>query len=342
MSDTAWSCVAKGPSASIVVIDQQQSKLYAIKPQNNALHQYSFDSDKWTQNRISYEPGSVGFLCPYNNYSCKSRDHVTTINTQTNSIYLINCIGIMYEIKINNNGEGHYESITSIVKIGRGSKAIMIDKEVHLFGRNAVNGHFKYNTKFKEFETVKRFLSTTQYSGFDGMSMVKIRNKLIFFGVSLVYATANYICEYDIDKHEFRPLFTVHMPKGGLRYFGCTAVLQGKYAVLFGGKMTKGDEITDDIWIYSFDDKVFEKSQMKCPRKGKYQAISIHDSNKDELVTVGFIRNSWNECKMSYHLFPPQYLMRIINRYYWREYVYLIDADSGDHWKIDIFDILQP
>ena len=41
------------------------------------------------------------------------------------------------------------------------------------------------------------------------------------------------------------------------------------------------------------------------------------------------------------HLFPPEYLIRIICCYYWNEWVHVIEIYTGKHFKIDTLDILR-
>ena len=124
-----------------------------------------------------------------------------------------------------------------------------------------------------------------------------------------------------------------------LACFGCVTVLNDRYVLLFGG--TDEFKLSDDIWIYCVQDQSFRKSLTKCPKEGTYDAESICDRNKDKCVTFGFVRDCWSKCKMNDSLFPPEYLIRIMFKYYWVEYIHLFDLKRAGHWKIDVFDIID-
>ncbi len=120
--------------------------------------------------------------------------------------------------------------------------------------------------------------------------------------------------------------------------FGLTAVLNDEYVLLFGGQ-TNG-KLHDDIWIYSVRDEKFKRSNLKCPRKGEFEAITVCDKVKDEVITTGFVRGQWRLCGIGDHLFPPQYLIKLMNSYYLNEFIHLFGCWSGEHWKINVFDIV--
>ena len=89
--------------------------------------------------------------------------------------------------------------------------------------------------------------------------------------------------------------------------------------------------------MYSVDDERFETSKIKCPAKADYQAVVVNDRKQDDMITFGYVRDKWRDCGMNYHLFPPQYLIKIICGYYWNEWIHLFRNDNGDHHKIDVF-----
>ena len=118
--------------------------------------------------------------------------------------------------------------------------------------------------------------------------------------------------------------------------FGCTSILNEQYVVLFGG-----DPYYDEIFIFSTKDEKFIKSNVKCPGKGGYRAFTINNKSKNELSVHGFVRDTWKLSEISDHLYPPQYLIMIINKYYWNEWVHVIEIYTGKHFKIDTLDILR-
>ena len=95
----------------------------------------------------------------------------------------------------------------------------------------------------------------------------------------------------------------------------------------------------DDIWIYSVGDKTFHRSNIICAMTGPSETFTINDKKNDEMTVFGYVRNEWKLSDISDQLFPPRYLIKMIQTYFLNEYVHLIDIFSG-HWKCDVFDIM--
>ena len=75
---------------------------------------------------------------------------------------------------------------------------------------------------------------------------------------------------------------------------------------------------------------------IRIPGKDEYQACAINDIMKDELISFGYVRGKRRQRQLSDHLFPPEYLIRIIYGYYWNECIHLFGLYSFDHHKIDV------
>ena len=72
-----------------------------------------------------------------------------------------------------------------------------------------------------------------------------------------------------------------------------------------------------------------------------WDAVAICDRKGDKCITFGFVRDCWSRCGINNHLFPPEYLIRIMLKYYWNEYVHLIDLKRRrGHWRMNVFDII--
>ena len=124
-----------------------------------------------------------------------------------------------------------------------------------------------------------------------------------------------------------------------MREFGCVSILNGQCVVLFGGNTSNGN--IDEIFIYSVGNKTFQKSKVICPEKSQYQAIAYKNRKQDDMTTFGYIRDRWSKCGMDNHLFPPQYLIRVICGYYWNEEVHLFGMADCEHYKIDVFELFN-
>ena len=85
---------------------------------------------------------------------------------------------------------------------------------------------------------------------------------------------------------------------------------------------------------------------MQCPSKfGTWEAITVNDKTRDELVVFGFVREGWKLSEIADHLYPPRYLIKMMNRYFLNEYVHLISIGNhssyGEHWRMGVFDIIN-
>lgn len=149
-----------------------------------------------------------------------------------------------------------------------------------------------------------------------------------------IFGALDIIHEYDINNNKWTKL--IHKLPTALSGSGCTSILNGQYVILFGG-CNHGNK--DDIFIYCVRNGTFKESNIKCPKQGHHQAFAINDRKKDNLITFGFVRMCWRECDIDHHLFPPQYLIKIICRYYWNEWIHLFKMYQGNHYKIDVFDL---
>ena len=70
--------------------------------------------------------------------------------------------------------------------------------------------------------------------------------------------------------------------------------------------------------------------------------ISKSSSNMHELAVFGYLRRKWRASQIDDHLFPPQYLIKIIAKFYTNEKIHLFGRyNAGGHWKNDVFDIIS-
>ena len=65
----------------------------------------------------------------------------------------------------------------------------------------------------------------------------------------------------------------------------------------------------------------------------------MRDKVKENITIFGWVRYKWTECGLNNHLFPPEYLLRIMCGYYVNEWVHLLTCrekdGTGGHYKID-------
>ena len=204
-----------------------------------------------------------------------------------------------------------------------------LDEYFHIIGGN---GHYKYYKDTNQLKLLHKFKDNLPVSNIKNHSLVRISRKLLVFGGRDSTFDFNSIHEYSIDIDKWRS-FANKTPVWMQDVSACV-VLNGEYVVFFDGP--------HDIIIYSVKENKFETSLVKSLRKEtEYQAFAVNNTKKDTLATHGFVRIHWNDCGLKNVSFPPEYLINIINKYNWNEYIHLIDRWTGFNYKIDVFDIIQ-
>ena len=308
------------------VYDVKHNLLYAIK-HKTGIYRYQFETDSWIKHIVPPSYHLERFI--HMNWK------PATLHSQQQQIFINHKLGSIAILSLDGNNQSSMQITNRLYSVGNGygSKGIMINNEFHIIG--GINSkHIKYNPKTK---TV-HFLHNMN---FVYPEIVRIRNKVLIFGGEDPQNRNHLdsIHEYDIIRNEWHKL-NCKIPKA-LSGCGCTSILNGQCVVLFGGA-SLAHVAQDDVFIYSVCDKIFSKSKMKCPRKGRYQAIAVKDRHKDGLVALNFIRCSWKNCGIEDHLLPSEDLIGIICGYYWNEHIHIFksDLDSGYHFRIDVFKLL--
>lgn len=132
---------------------------------------------------------------------------------------------------------------------------------------------------------------------------------------------------------------------GGMSRFGFTMTKSQKYIFLLGGFCDF--ESIDNIHFIDTKTWKIKQSEIKCPKISKdFVAITIINELKDELIAFGYCRDLWyNKMKKEFEQiqFPPFYIIKFINNWYYNEWIYLIEyvSDPTNHWKIHTDDIIN-
>eukprot|EP01084_Bolivina_argentea_P072619 131857_1 len=126
--------------------------------------------------------------------------------------------------------------------------------------------------------------------------------------------------------------------------FGIVATTNEQYVIILGG-WCGGQLYSDHIFIYDTRNNTFSQSKIKCPVKGMYRAIIMNNSNRDEVVSYGFMRDCYKSENFINVQLLPENLTKIICCYYCYEEVYLLKkcqcTGTSEHWKISVDYILQ-
>ena len=331
MSSKAWKVLANIINAAedfLVVTHLKHNRLFIVKA-GIGLLEYSFITNSWRKYDILV-PSPHSFNCwSYN---------ATAINNECNKVYLYNDVSSMTSLEILNDNKLTLKKIKHLDAIGyrAGAKGIMINDEFHIIGGYKWN-HVKYNINTQKCDIVHDLSELFDSRQSICAGFCRNKQKLLTFGGYSNGKHIDTIYEYDILQNEWRAI-SAKLPKA-LATPACTSISNGDYVALFGGGNKNGNY--DDIYLYSVQDQKFKVSKTKCPSKGRYQAITVNDRQKDKLLTFAFVRSRWKLCVIDDHLFPPEYLIRIICNYYINEWIHLFKNATGEHYKIDVFDILK-
>ena len=326
-----WKQLSPAPCTndSVIITGNHKNKIYIVNKEGKVL-KYSTESDKWKEicRTKKIKKGSI---------TMNSAIQAASMDFINNIIYILRANGSMAFLEVQDGGTSEWKIRNNLLstQIGIGSQGLMIGNKFHAIGGYppmAWHGdnpcmHVVYNPDTQKMDILHEFDPSISI-GFH--RVIKIKDTLLSFG--------KYIHQYQISKKAWK-LLPTQMPNA-LSCFGCVEVLNGKYVLLLGGSNDSAWEASDDIWIYRVEDRVFTKSEIKCPDKDEYDAVSICDRNKDKCLTFGFLRDCWSRCGINDHLFPPEYLVGIMLKYYWNEYIHLIAFNHGRHWIINVLDIL--
>ena len=308
-----------------IIVDHQNKQLYAIHKERGIL-QYSFDENMWNKYKTIENLADLPSEFFY---------HATpsTVIDSEERMYLCTSKGHLATLKIDAPDSLNFH----VIDTGRdlmGARARMIESELHIIGSHSDHDrnykHLRFNTKTDTFDTVCN-------AGFGWPQLIKMKDKLLSFGgYSGDKGYLNKIYEYDIKSNKWERSMQ-NMPEASI-VDGVASVLNEQLILLFGGY--DGIECVRKIWIYSMKDEVFTQSKVRCPGRRGGKVLTMNDAIQDELTVFGYIRSQWSECKIHDHLFPPRYLIKIMSKYYMKQWVYLIE-DKGGLWKIDVFDIIN-
>ena len=342
MSGGTWKQLQRIPNQSAfrVLTDKKHKRLFIITSKRTAydrcearLSQYSFKSDSWEHYTMLNKDDNFKLSCR----------NAAAINR--NTIYLTNKAGQILIFNLNNDNQCEMKLINGLHLITEDAingASMIIKDEFHIFGGGGSAQHVKYNEMQNICNIVHDLGNVLNLNnGINRVAMTKIKkNVLLFGGLDASSKNINSIHEYNVENDKWKRLQTtipnyINDDCGG----ACTAILHEKIVLLFGNRHS------NCIYIYYVDNQTFTKSEMKCPAQGSYQAIVIHDNNdkmNDKLITFGYIRCQWKKCDLSDHLFPPEYLIKIILSYYMNdEWIHLFSNVTKEHFKINAIDIIR-
>ena len=181
--------------------------------------------------------------------------------------------------------------------------------------------HIKYNINTKKYELVS---NAPMLKVFNKKSLIRIKDKLMIIG-----GTTNYrnIYEYDINKNRWRRL-SAKLPSN-IWVASCTHILNGQI-ILISAMNYNSNMDCNNIYIYEVNTQIINKSKINLPLN-KNQIFAINTQNSS------IVAHSWTR---NLDFYFPTYLIKTIQHFCIDEVLHTINT-MGDHYKIDVFKILN-
>ena len=202
--------------------------------------------------------------------------------------------------------------------------------------------HIKYNLNNNKMSTILSFkdLNDKLYH-VRNQEIIKLKDtSIIMMGGEISTEFVDLIYKFDINKNEWTQI-NCRIPTQ-LCGFGTAVIQSGTYIALFGGS-TRPCTVseTDNIYLYSINEQKMYLSKKKCPDVGEYTAMCIKlDKEHCESIMMGFTRRVWKTDAMD-SLFPPYYLIQLMQKYLVFEFIHLFRKGTMDHHIIDACNLMD-
>ncbi len=203
--------------------------------------------------------------------------------------------------------------------------------------------HLAYDSEAQKFKTISHFEAFQLLYSHSLIYLPKNKSIFSFGGVKrstvvIDETVLSAIYRFSFDDSKWQQL-SIEIPMK-LLHVAVAATRNERYIILFGGDtfadQVDGDIFTDNIFIYDTKKNTFTTSKVKCPLKSCFHALFMHDSIRDNVTSVGFVRDCFKRDEYIAMQPLPEYLIKIIVGYFCREQIYLIERFKGTQWKIDI------
>eukprot|EP01084_Bolivina_argentea_P131558 232190_1 len=274
---------------------------------SDGIYAYNADKDDW----------DLFFKYPAD---FESSSHALAYNENTNELYLFGFQATVIKFDINNKQCKIKDALTECYGSYPGS--LFVDNTFHIIGGNQNSSHLIYNEQtntFKSIHTFKHFNTP-----FPAVIYSKLKNMIILFDNQNVYI-------YDTHKKEWTTSDT-QLPCD-VSEFECTITTDDRFAIIFGGYID-GYSVSNKILIMDLDKMKISESKIICPVESAFRGVIIDNYDDDyKLLVSGFIRMY---CMKQI----PHEMFKIVERFCIRDYLHLVEKDTGKHWKICVDEIL--
>eukprot|EP01084_Bolivina_argentea_P256840 432589_1 len=317
----------------------------------------TFESNMCYFNETEFLIATTKTIFKYNSKSNTwSNYHGDSFNSNSNSLifdstsnqlllYGINCSSVEFrrfsedisKLSIIDIKTGELTIDNTVPRCGGWISLILADNSCHIIGGDRNKHHWMCNKDKYEFKLNYTFDWNVNSLGgnyWNGVIYVKSRQQILFFGGwrSDEYQCSDVIYIYSLTENKWSVSDT-NLPIQ-VQYFGSILTPDERFIILFGG-WTFDDGNIDDIWIWNLEEMNITKSKLVCPDLGGYSATLLFDTVSDILI-YGYLKEY---CNQSVNI--PYDIINIIGKWCYNCLVHLMDRDNGNHWKIELAEILK-
>ncbi len=306
----------------------------ALRGRSHGIYKFHIEKDRWKQS-LKYEKYSLYNIRSAAYDNTKKLLYISILYDMKNSSHIV-----IFDVQKNKKlNEIHCNSTRFCQLIFMNNQ---LNRIINFPTQSTQNGnHHVYNNQNNTLNVTHKFFCN-HLSDLYGYKLIYLKQKqcvLLFGGHKSNYKISDLIWRFDCTQLIWKQL-NLNMPKP-LQFFGAIATQNERYIILFGGErrsklQSKIFTSCDSIWIYDTLTKVWNKSKVRCPIKSKFEAINMHDNQRDELSTMGYVNHCFKKSKMATVQRLPHYLIKVIESYNCQEQIYLLETFTGKHWKINI------
>lgn len=309
--------------------------------QFNGLYLYSTINDSWIE-WIKY-PDNLNIDSPA---SC--------IDYKLNIIYLYHSSGKLIKIFYKTK---EIELISNMINLDNPRLCLIPDtnnSELHLIGGIINHKHLIFNEKEKKFKIYSSEFSRLPFTGgFNGFGLLHIPNNnlLLLFG-----GHKDEIYSFNLLTKEWNKTANKQYSIPEINNFGYVMTLNQKYLILMGGLLPTNNsllipglnmddiKLNNKIFIMDLNKRKWYQCKILTPSYSRsFRAIIMNNDNKQEIIVSGYIRFNLLKNIKNNKLFPPSYIIKLIQTWYKNEYLHLMEYSwhSKSHWKIKLDYILN-
>lgn len=237
----------------------------------------------------------------------------------------------------------------------RVTKAILCGDNIHIFG------HYEHLVLslilgYKHSDDHSRYIVERKRE-IDVVWHCQSRNSILLGGHHWDPLLRIEFAEYSLSTKEWKTFKCPSFSDEKIHEFGMVCSGDGRYIITFGGfdrdppiyrrRQSYRMIPKDMIMVFDLNDETLKPkcSSLRCPTKGRFNALTMTDKKKEEITTFGFVRRCFANEELEGVQRLPLYIIQLIVKWVEMEYVHLLQIKncgaSGGHWKICIDDILE-